>query len=467
MMPLLLANRIRSFAALAAGTFVVVTVSAGQQQPPVPTPQSQQPSEVSTTITGDQQGMAPRLAVPDFIALSTDAETVDAAKTIGRVLWDDLNFEREFYLIPRDVVATVPAATSVATVPFDRWRELNADGVIVGTVQKTPSGVEIEVRLFHVRTGQSAFATKYAGSVASKRAYAHRVSDDIHRQQRNLQGVAQTKLTFSSDRSGERLGGSVDNRGVREIMIADYDGENAIRVTTDRSLNIAPVWSPDARSIAYTSYRRVQPNIFVANIYEGTGGLLTDGKSQNWLPAWSPDGTRIAFSSMRDGNAEIYVMNRDGSNLRRLTNNRADDITPTWSPNGTHIAFTSDRTGVSQIWEMDRDGLGQRQLTRESKADRATWSLAPFNQIAFAAQTGPGNDIKILDMTTGTVRQLTFGEGTNESPVFAPNGRHIAFISTRAGKEQIFTMDTDGKNVRQVTRTSSNKYPNWSQGPRN
>ena len=40
---------------------------------------------------------------PDFIALSTDAETVAAAKTIGQVLWDDLDFEREFYLIPRDI----------------------------------------------------------------------------------------------------------------------------------------------------------------------------------------------------------------------------------------------------------------------------------------------------------------------------------------------------------------------------
>jgi TolB protein len=335
-------------------------------------------------------------------------------------------------------------------------------------VQKTASGIRVEVRLFNARTRQSAFGQEYSGGVANKRAYAHKVSDDIHRQQRGLQGVAQTKLTFSSDRTGERLGGSIDNRGVREIMIADYDGDNAQRLTVDRSLNIAPVWSPDARSIAYTSYKRVMPNIFLANIYEGTPPtLLTDIKSQNMLAAWSPDGKRIAFSSNRDGNSEVYVMNRDGSGLLNLTKNRADDTTPTWSPTGARIAFTSDRTGVPQIWEMDSDGLGQRQLTRESRADRATWSLAPFNQIAFAAQTGPGNDIKILDMTTGTVRQLTFGEGTNESPAFAPNGRHIAFISTRAGKEQIFTMDTDGKNVRQVTRTSSNKYPNWSQGPRN
>ena len=458
-------HRLRRAATLVAGASAVATLAA-YQQPPATAPASQQPTEVSTTITGDNPGVAPRLAVPDFVALSNDAETVEAARTIGRVLWDDLNFEREFALIPRDVATTVPAATSVATVPFDRWRELAVDGVIFGTVQKTNAGVHVEVRLLNVRSRQTAFAMEYNGSVASKRRFAHLASDDIHWQQRSLAGVAQTRLTFSSDRAGERLTGAVTNRSATQVVIADYDGENVTAVTSDRSLNIAPTWSPDARSIAYTSYRRGPPNIFIANIYDATGGILTDEKTQNWLAAWSPDGRQIAFASPRDGNgSEIYVMNRDGSNVRRLTNNRADDTTPTWSPSGTRIAFTSDRTGSPQIWEMGVDGLGQRQLTHESRADRATWSLAPFNEIAFSAQTGPGNDIKILDMTTNTVRQLTFGEGTNESPAFAPNGRHIAFTSTRAGREQIFTMSRDGKDVRQVTRGSTNRMPNWSRGP--
>ena len=68
--------------------------------------------------------------------------------------------------------------------------------------------------------------------------------------------MARTKLTFNSDRDGERMGGTVESRGVKEIYIADYDGENQRRVTTGRSLNINSAWSPDARSIAYTSYRR-------------------------------------------------------------------------------------------------------------------------------------------------------------------------------------------------------------------
>jgi len=447
---------------IAAGALLMAGVGAQPPQTPTAPPASQQPSEVVTTITSGESGAPPRFAVPDFIPLSSDAESLEAARTIGRVLYDDLLFEREFALIPRDTYQTIPAATSFATVPFDRWRELNADGVIVGTVQKIPNGVRVEVRLFNVRSRQAAFSREYTGSIANRRLYAHTIADELHQQQRALRGVARTKLTFNSDRSGERLGSTVETRSVKEVYIADYDGENQRQVTTNRSLNINSVWSPDGRSLAYTSYRRGPPNIFIANIYEGTGGELTKPVGQNWLPTFSPDGTRIAFSSTRDGNPEIYVANRDGSNLRRLTNHPAADTSPTWSPNGGQIAFTSDRTGTPQIYAMGADGLGLQKITSESYADRPTWSPAPYNEIAFAARTGPGNDIKIKDLATGQVRQLTFGEGTNESPAFAPNGRHLAFMSTRSGRSQIFTVARDGRDLKQVTRLGNNYQPDWS-----
>jgi TolB protein len=462
-------RRIRRSGLPLLATLVVLTFVAGALALAIPQPPAspqqpavQQPSEVSTTISSDQPGLPPRFAVPEFIALSRDAETLDAAKTIGQVLWDDLNFEREFALVPRDVVATVPAASSMQDVPFDRWRELNADGVIVGTVQKVGTGVHVEVRLFNVRSRQAAFAKAYDGSVASKRLYAHTVADEIHQQQRALRGVARTRLTFNSDRDGERLAGTVESRGVKEIYIADYDGENQRRVTTLRSLNLHSTWSPDGRSLAYTTYRRGLPNIFVSNIYEGTLVELTANQGQNVTPAWSPDGTRVAFASTRDGNFEIYVANRDGSSARRLTTHPAADITPTWSPTGTQIAFTSDRTGTPQIYVIGSDGLGLRQVTRESYADRPTWSPAPYNEIAFAARTGPGFDIRVLELASGQVRQLTSGEGSNESPAFAPNGRHLAFASTRAGKNQIFSIARDGRDLRQITRSGNNYQPDWS-----
>jgi len=155
-------------------------------------------------------------------------------------------------------------------------------------------------------------------------------------------------------------------------------------------------------------------------------------------------------------------MRADGTGRRRLTNHPAIDVTPTWSPTGTQIAFTSERSGAPAIWVVDADGLNLRRLTYEH-SDRATWSPAPYNEIAYAARTGPGYDIKVLNIASGHNSQITFGEGSNESPAWAPNGRHLAFTSTRAGRTQVFTVDRDGKNVRQITRDGNNQQPHWSQ----
>jgi TolB protein len=449
------------WAALAVAASAVV-VAAQQQPPAAPPPTSQQPTSVRVDITGEP-GTPPRLAVPDLIALSSDKETQDAARTIGEVLWDDMNFEREFYMIPRDTYKSIPTSTAIGEVAFDRWRELGADGVVVGTVQRVATGIRVEMRLYSVRARQQSYGREYTGAAANPRVYAHTMADEIHLEQRSLRGVARTKLAFSSDRNRDPVANTVEKREVKEIYIADYDGANQRRITINRNLNITPNWSPDGRSIAYTSYRKTLPDILISNIFVGTMEEPAKGVGQNFLPVFSPDGKQIAFMSNRDGNSEIYVMNRDGSGLRRLTDNPAIESTPTWSPTGTQIAFTSDRTGTPQIYVVGSDGSGLRRLTFESFADRATWSPAPYNEIAFAARTGPGFDIKILSLQDGVTRQITFGEGTNESPAWAPNGRHMAFMSTRAGKSHIFTVDRDGRNIRQITKDGNNFTPNWSQ----
>ena len=86
----------------------------------------------------------------------------------------------------------------------------------------------------------------------------------------------------------------------------------------------------------------------------------------------------------------------------------------------------------------------------------------PYNEIAYAGQNGPGFDIKIFDLQQGQIRVVTDGTGSNESPAWSPNGRHLAFASTRAGRSQIFTIARDGQDLRQVTKSGNNVQPSWS-----
>ncbi len=461
--------------ACSLGAAVALTAYA-QQPPPAPgqqpsSPPPPQQSEIKLVISSGDPSLPPKLAVPAFIALTGDAETAAAAKILGEVLWDDLAFEKEFYMIPRDTYRSIAQPSSLEAVPLDRWKELGADGVIVGSVRKTSSGVAVQFRLINVQTGVSAMAKEYSGSArtiqpAESRQYAHTIADEVHKEQRALNGIARTKIAFTSDRDGERIRGPLADRGISNLYLADYDGARQTRVTMSRSLDISPMWSPDGRSIAFSSWRSGYQDIYLLFPYSGTpiqNPTRGTAEKQSWLPAWSPDGSKLAFTTSRDaGNAEIYVMNRDGGGAQRLTNHPGIDSTPTWSPTGTQIAFASDRTGNPQIYVMNADGTGLQRITYESHADRPTWSPTPLNEIAYAARAGGGNVIKVYDFRTGSTRQLTDGIGTSESPTFSPNGRHVAFISTRAGKEQIFTIHRDGSGLRQITRTGTNRYPNWS-----
>lgn len=440
----------------------------GQQQPP-PTPPQPQGDTVRARISGASGG-APKLAVVGFIPLSGDAETVAAAKTISDVLYDDIAYEREYYLIGKDSVATVPKPTSIDSVPMERWKELNADGVLVGSVAKAPGGVIVRVRLINVATGESAFGREYTGSIANPRRYAHTIWDEMYKQQMEGVGIARSRLTFSSDRTADLVSGPVANRDVQEIFIADYDGANPRKVTNTKTLNITPTWSPDGQAIAYTSYRPsggmgTFQDIVLSFIATGDRQTPANGNpsKQNYLPVWSPDGSKLAFTSNRDGNPEIYVMNRDGSAPRRLTSSPAIDVTPTWSPSGTQIAWVSDRTGNPKIYLMNADGTGQRTLNGDTYCDRPTWSSAPFNEIAYAVRSGPGYDIKVHSFANNEAKRITDGIGSNESPAFAPSGRHLAFVSDRSGRPQIYTIARDGTNLRQITKVGSNKFPNWSQ----
>ena len=432
---------LRCAAGLGAMAILAAQAPPESQQPPTPAAEI----GIRTTIRGET-GAPPHYAVPDFIALTTDKETVDAAKLIAQVLWDDLSFEREFDMIPRDTYRTIETIPATDTIAYDRWRELGADSVVKGSVRRTGNTFQVEMRLFNVRAREVALGRVYDNvALRNPRAVAHTISDDIHQTQADLRGVARTKLTFISDRDNERVVDTVETRNGKEVYVSDYDGANQMRVTANRRLNITPSWSPDGRSIAYSSYTRVQPQIIVSNVYQGTRETLTDEKTGAYMPVFSPDGSRIAFMSQRDGNPEIYVMNRNGSGVRRLTNNSAAGSTPTWSPTGTQVAFTSDRSGSPQIWVMDGEGLN---LRRSLSANRGPTARHGRRRPSTRSRTRPAR----VRVSTSDLRR---GDGPDQDDhrrrrhqrkpgVLTQRPAHRLFL-VRLGKTQIFTIARDGR----------------------
>ena len=106
----------------------------------------------------------------------------------------------------------------------------------------------------------------------------------------------------------------------------------------------------------------------------------------------APDGGSLAFTSERDGNPEIYAVATDGTNPTRLTDDPAVDRRPAWSPNGLAIAFETNRDGNAEIYVMRADGTGphdvSRSPSRDSSPDWRAISGSSKPDLAVALQDG-------------------------------------------------------------------------------
>ena len=161
---------------------------------------------------------------------------------------------------------------------------------------------------------------------------------------------------------------------------------------------------------------------------------------------------QIAFLSRRDGDAEIYVVDADGGNQRNLTNNRHDDYQPSWSPDGKRIVFVSVRDGNGEIYVMNADGKNQQRLTNNPHRDQhPSWS-PDGKRIVFSARRdghfrnvlGLTYEICVMDADGGNQQRLTENHGNDKSPSWSPDGKRIAFDSSRDGGSEIYVMDADG-----------------------
>ena len=178
----------------------------------------------------------------------------------------------------------------------------------------------------------------------------------------------------------------------------------------------------------------------------------------------SPDGRQLVFLHGSRGRPRVAVVNIDGTGLHDLTDSTVVGINPDWSRDGKRIAFTVvDSASHGQIAIVDVDGANYRVITHFDPSNGlpqwANW--APDGK-RLVIQAGVYNRQKIeestahlwlVDVGTGQATKLAphAGMSLDETPCWFPDGKRIAFQSNRTGVMQVWTMNADGTDPRQVS----------------
>jgi Tol biopolymer transport system component len=175
---------------------------------------------------------------------------------------------------------------------------------------------------------------------------------------------------------------------------------------------------------------------------------------------------RLAFGININGNTDVYSVQPDGQDLQRLTTDPGFDACAAYSAGGSRIAYCSGQGGGPvQVWTMSQDGTDKQQVTHMSVTAIFPDFSPDGSKIVFCAGASTfTRDIYVVNSDGSDLTRLTSGVGNNVYPAFSPNGRKIVFTSNRTGTSQVWLMNADGSNQRQLTFDSQPKdqVPDWS-----
>jgi TolB protein len=180
------------------------------------------------------------------------------AKQFADIVASDLMMSGLMRVIPRDryIEPVDGSGVTDSTINFADWSVLGALALVKGTLTSEGGMLVVEARLFDVSQRRQLVGRRYRGSAVDVRRMAHKFADEIMEQLTRERGPFDSQVAFLSRRGGR----------FKDLYVTSLDGGDVRRLTNNNTLNLAPSWAADARSILFTSYQKGNPDLFSVDV---------------------------------------------------------------------------------------------------------------------------------------------------------------------------------------------------------
>lgn len=254
------------------------------------------------------------------------------------------------------------------------------------------------------------------------------------------------------------------------------DGTNQRAVSNNLVRCSPPILSNSRTKVAFTTYdNNFYYNLYIIDINGQNQKFLSKGKQFCGSPAWSPDDSRITFVKNDNnvgGTYDIYSIKVDGSNEIKLTNQN-DNFSPQYFPDNNSIIFSSSNNTWSGIYKMNIDGSNKQLLTPQSKSFGEPKISASGNMISMTSNDWNGSQIFVMNSDGSNLKQITFTVSSKYfpgsprdgdcNPVWSPNNNTIAYVSYENGSPDIFIINSNGTGKKRLTDTPlRDENPCWT-----
>ncbi|HXS16115.1 MAG TPA: hypothetical protein VN764_02945, partial [Polyangiaceae bacterium] len=372
-------------------------------------------------VTGNVQEHVPKIAI--LPSLSPALEDVIVRSVVRR----DLELSGMFDVIGDD---KAPAGNYDFEDPVDvaAWQNLGAEAIVKVAARNAENDrIEVLGLAYFPSAGKKpVYQTKIVVDKANARKTGHQITDDLLGALTGRPGGFSSRFAFS--------GKWVRNR---RIFSADADGYGLTPRTPQEATAIGPTYGPDGQ-LYYSSSKNYAP--FAVNI------LTADGKEKSvklpfsgniYSTAFDKTGGRLAVAVSQDSNSHIYVGKPNGSDMKKVSTTEL----------ATHPAFSSEG---HLAWVGGNESQGSTRIYVDGKPvspNGFTASSPTFCDtedgvfLIYSVNVGNGRHDLVMSRPNGRgLTRLTQNQGSNTYPACSPDGRLLAFFSTRNKEEGLYVL---------------------------